>query len=463
MTAIHELSAAELAAAYRRKALSPVEVAKALLARIEALEPDLNAMYLVLAERALDEAAESEARWREGEPLSPLDGVPVTIKDNIATAGTPTPFGTRATDTSVICGVNSPPAARLREAGCVLLGKTTMPDFGMLASGVSSFHGTTRNPWNLERNTSGSSSGAGAAVAARYAPLALGTDIGGSVRLPAAWCGIFALKPSLGRVPIDPPYLGRVAGPMTRTVDDAALLLDELKKPDARDFMALPPDPIAYAPRLERDPAGVRLGLLLDIGAGLPVVPEIRAAVEDAARRFEAAGALVEPVAPFLDADLFRALDLFFRARLAAQLLDLPPERLAGVLPFVRDWAMAAVRASAIELARALAALFEMRRRCQEVANRFDYLLTPTLPIPPFAAEDACPNNDLEQPFAHICFTAPFNQSEQPACSICCGYTSDGMPIGLQIVGRRFDDLGVLQMARIFERIRAPLRPWPLG
>ncbi|MCX8101532.1 MAG: amidase [Geminicoccaceae bacterium] len=463
MTAIHDLGAAELAAAYRRRELSPVEATAAALARIEACEPALNAMYLVAAERALDEARESEARYREGRPISPLDGVPVTIKDNIATAGTPTPFGTRASDTSVICGVDSPPAARLREAGCVFLGKTTMPDFGMLASGVSSFHGTTRNPWNPARNTSGSSSGAGAAVAAGYGPLALGTDIGGSVRLPAAWCGIFALKPSLGRVPIDPPFLGRVTGPMTRTVDDAALLLDELKKPDARDFMALPPEPLPFAPRLQREPRGVRLGLLLDIGAGLPVDPEIRAAIEDAARRFEAAGCILEPVEPFLEADLFRALDLFFRARLAAQLLDLPSERLAGVLPFVRDWALGAVRASAIEGARALAKLFEMRRRCQEVASRFDYLLTPTLPIPPFAAEDACPNNDLDQPFSHICFTAPFNQSEQPACSICCGYTGDGLPIGLQIVGRRFDDLGVLQMARLFERIRAPLRPWPMG
>lgn len=463
MAAIHQLSAAELTAAYAKKELSPVEVTKALLARIEACEPTLNAMYLVWAERALEEAALSEQRWHRGEPRSPLDGVPVTIKDNIATAGAPTPIGTRAIDASMICGVDSPPAARVREAGCVVLGKTTMPDFGMLASGVSSFHGITRNPWDPARNTSGSSSGAGAAVAAGYAPLALGTDIGGSVRLPAAWCGIFALKPSLGRVPIDPPFLGRVAGPMTRTVDDAALLMDELKKPDPRDFMALPPDPEAYAGRLARELRGLRLGLLLDMGAGLPVEPEIRAAIEDAARRFESAGCVVEPVDPFLDEELFLGLDLFFRARLAAQLQELPVERVAMMLPFVREWALASLRASALELARALAKLFEMRKRCHEVSNRFDYLLTPTLPIPPFAAEDLCPGNDRDRPFSHICFTAPFNQSEQPACSICCGYTQDGMPIGLQIIGKRFDDLGVLQMARAFEELRAPLRPWPMG
>ena len=463
MTAIHDLSAAELSAAYRAKTLSPVEATRAALDRIEACDRTLNAIYLLFAERALERARESEARWLRGEPLSPIDGVPVTIKDNVATAGAPTPIGTAALAGGPIAGTDAPPAARLREAGCVLLAKTTMPDFGMLASGVSSLHGVTRNPWNPEKNTSGSSSGAGAAVATGYGPLALGTDIGGSVRLPAAWCGIFALKPSLGRVPIDPPFLGRVTGPMTRTVEDAALLMDELEKPDPRDFMALPYDgPRHYVRNLDRDPKGLRLGLCLDIGAGLPVGPAIRAAIEDAARRFEAAGAVVEPVEPFLEPDLYHALDLFFRARLAAQLLDLPPERLALVLPFVREWAMAAVRSSAIEGARALAKIFEMRARCHAVLNRVDYLLTPTLPIPPIAAEDACPGNDPDHPFDHICFTAPFNQSEQPACSVPCGVDPEGLPIGLQIVGRRFDDLGVLQMARAFEQLCAPLPPWPM-
>lgn len=463
MTAIHDLSAAELAAAFRAKTLSPVEATKAALDRIEACDRTLNAVYLLFADRALEQARESEARWRRGEPLSPIDGVPVTIKDNIVTAGAPTPIGTRALAGGPAAGTDAPPAARLREAGCVFLAKTTMPDFGMLASGVSSFHGVTRNPWNPAKNTSGSSSGAGAAVAAGYGPLALGTDIGGSVRLPAAWCGIFALKPSLGRVPIDPPFLGRVTGPMTRTVLDAALLMDELAKPDPRDFMALPYERQDFAANLDRDPKGVRFGLCLDIGAGLPVTEPIRTAIEDAARRFEAAGAVVEPVEPFLEPELYHALDLFFRARLAAQLLDLAPERLAGCLPFVRDWAMAAVRSSAIEGARALAKLFEMRARCQAVLNRVDYLLTPTLPIPPFAAEDACPGNDLERPFEHIAFTAPFNQSEQPACSVPCGVDPEGLPIGLQIVGKRFDDRGVLQMARAFERLRATLPPWPMG
>jgi Asp-tRNA(Asn)/Glu-tRNA(Gln) amidotransferase A subunit family amidase len=231
MNAIHDVTAYALSSAYRGRELSPVEVARAALARIEAWEKKINAMYMVDAAGALAQATASEVRWRTGAPLSALDGVPITIKDNIAVKGIPTPVGTAAGDLTPAVA-DAPPSARVREAGCVILGKTTMPDFGMLASGISSLHGTTRNPWNLVRNPAGSSSGAGAGLVAGYAPLALGTDTGGSVRLPAAYNGVFALKPSFGRVPIYPPFLGRVTGPMTRTVTDAALLMTALTKPD---------------------------------------------------------------------------------------------------------------------------------------------------------------------------------------------------------------------------------------
>src|SRR5262249_9124167 len=267
-----------------------VEVARAVLDRIEAWEPKIHAMYVIDAVGALAQATSSERRWREGEPLSLIDGVPITIKDNIATKGVPTPLGTAARGLTP-AAPGSPPAARVREAGCVLMGKTTMPDYGMLASGVSSLHGTTRNPWNLARNTAGSSSGAAAAIVAGYGPLALGTDIGGSVRLPAAYNGIFALKPSLGRVPIYPPYLGRVTGRMTRPVGDAALLLRELAKPDPRDYMSLPYEPRDWAGQLSEDVRGKKLGFVLDVGAGLAVQPAVRAAVQKAAEAFEAAGA----------------------------------------------------------------------------------------------------------------------------------------------------------------------------
>src|SRR3954465_484285 len=284
MAAIHELSAAELGAAFARGELSPVDVARAQLERIAHWEPRVNRMYRVSAGTALTEARSAEARWRAHEPRSVLDGVPITLKENIYTRGDPAPIGTRANEDAPPQAADAPPAARAREAGCVLLGKTTMPDYGMLSSGLSSFHGVTRNPWRLDRNTSGSSSGAGAAAVAGYAPLHIGTDIGGSVRLPATHCGIFALKPSLGRIPVFPPYMGRVAGPMTATVEDAALLMNALSKADARDFMSLPFQSIDFTQALEEvQPKGVKIGLLPDMGVGLAVEPEVHATLDAAA------------------------------------------------------------------------------------------------------------------------------------------------------------------------------------
>src|SRR5688500_14396707 len=265
MAPIHQRSALDLAAAFASGELSPVQVARAALERVEAWEPRIDAMYRVQRESALASASASEARWRQGRPLSALDGVPITIKENIYTRGDPAPIGTRAHEDAPPQPADAPPAARVREAGCVILGKTTMPDFGMLSSGLSSIHGITRNPWNTARNTSGSSSGAGAAAAAGYAPLHLGTDSGGSVRLPATHCGIFALKPSLGRVPVYPPYIGRVTGPMTRGVAASAALMSVLSKPDARDFMSLPYEGIDFSKDLEAiDLKKLRIAFLPD-------------------------------------------------------------------------------------------------------------------------------------------------------------------------------------------------------
>ena len=225
------MSAVALLKAYRSRALSPVEAMEDVLARIAAFEPHIHATYLLEPERALEEARASEQRWRRGEPAGPLDGVPTTIKDNIATKGEPVPLGTAASELEP-APADAPPVARLREAGAILFAKTTMPDYGMLSSGLSSFHPLTRNPWDLTRNPGGSSAGAAAAAAACCGPLHLGTDIGGSVRLPAGWCGSVGFKPSGGRVPIDPPYIGRVAGPLTRSVADAALMMATLAQPD---------------------------------------------------------------------------------------------------------------------------------------------------------------------------------------------------------------------------------------
>jgi aspartyl-tRNA(Asn)/glutamyl-tRNA(Gln) amidotransferase subunit A len=460
MNALHDLSAHELSAAYRTRKLSPVEVTRAALARIEAWEPSINAMYVVDAKRALAMAAASQERWRRRRPLSPIDGVPITIKDNIAVKGIPAPVGTAAGDMTP-SAADSPPAARVREAGCVLLGKTTMPDFGMLGSGISSLHGITRNPWNLKRNTAGSSSGAGAAIVAGYGPLALGTDIGGSVRLPAAYNGIFALKPSLGRVPIYPPYLGRVVGPMTRTVADAALLMAVLSRPDARDYTALPDQEIDWTAALRGGVKGKRLGLMLEAGVGLRSQPAVRRAIARAGKAFARAGAVVEPVAPFFTRDMLTGLDRFFQARLLAEYQRLPSRRKAKVLPFIAAWCRRAEKLTAVDASRALGQVFQMREKAVAAMAAFDFLLMPTSPITAYAAGEATPGDNPAKPFEHIGFTAPFNMSEQPACSICAGYDADGLPIGLQIVGHRFDDVGVLRMAHAYESLRPKLRPWP--
>ena len=446
--------------AYRAKELSPVEVTFAVLTRIQSWERQLNAMYIIDAEGALAQALASETRWREGRPLSPLDGVPITIKDLIATRGVPVPVGTAAADFTP-AAVDQPPAARVREAGCVILGKTTMPDFGMLASGVSSLHGITRNPWNTQRNTSGSSSGAGAAIAAGYGPLALGTDIGGSVRLPAAYNGIFALKPSLGRIPIYPPYLGRVTGPMTRTVTDAATLMNVLTKPDARDYMALPYESRDWARALDGKVRGTKLGLLIEIGVGITPQPAVRRAIETAAKAFEDAGATVEPVAPFVTAEMLDGLDLFFQSRLLAEIDRLPQDRQAKVMPFILAWCRRAERRSAVDALRALGQIMVMREKAVAAIQGHDFLISPTSPITAYAVDEPAPGSDPALPFDHIVFTAPFNMSEQPAASICAGYDADGLPIGLQIIGHRFDDAGVLKLAYAYETLRPAMRPWP--
>jgi Asp-tRNA(Asn)/Glu-tRNA(Gln) amidotransferase A subunit family amidase len=466
MTAIHNLTAHALSSAYRAKELSPVEVAQAALARIPSWEPKINAMYVVDADGALAQARASEARWRAGAQLGPLDGVPITIKDNIAVAGFATPVGTAAGDMAPSVA-DAPPAARVREAGCVILGKTTMPDYGMLVSGVSSQHGVTRNPWNLSRNPGGSSAGAGASLAAGYTPIALGTDIGGSVRLPASYNGVFALKPSLGRVPIHPPFLGRTTGPMTRTAADAALLMTALTKPDARDYMALPYQETDWPGTAAGDAAAIirgrKVGLLLDIGAGMAVQPAVRAAVVAAAKAFEQAGAIVEPVGPFLDGDIAAGIDGFFQARLLAEISRLPPERRSKALPFIVAWCERAAKLSAADAANNLALIMLMRERAVAATEPYDFLIAPTSPITAYNAEEATPGNDPDRPFEHIAFTVPFNMSEQPAASICAGYDGDGMPVGLQIIGHRFDDAGVLRMAAAWEAIRPALRPWPDG
>jgi aspartyl-tRNA(Asn)/glutamyl-tRNA(Gln) amidotransferase subunit A len=459
--ALHELTAVELVAAYRRRELSPVEVTRSVLGHVERWEHHLHALYLLRPEQALAQARASEARWLQGAPLGPIDGVPLTIKDNIATQGDPTPLGTAAVE-PVPATADAPPAARVREAGGVVLAKTTMPDYGMLSSGLSSFHALARNPWDLSKTPGGSSAGGGAAAAAGYGPLHIGTDIGGSLRLPAGWCGIFSLKPSLGRIPIDPPYTGRAAGPMTRTVADSALFMQVLTGADARDSMSLPWQAIDWMafPGVDKL-KGLRIGLLLEAGCGLAVEPEVREAVEHAARLFERAGAVVAPMQPFMTQAMLDGMDYFWRMRSHMDMKLLSPEQKARVLPYIQQWADSAAGLSGEAVYRAASQFHVTRLATVNACRAFDYVISPVSPVPAFAAELPSPTNDPMRPLEHIGFTVPFNMSEQPAASINCGFTRSGLPIGLQIAGPRFDDLGVLQVARAFELIREPQRPWP--
>ena len=460
--ALHELPATALIEGYRRREFSPVDVTRAVLGHVERWERHLHALFLLRPELALEQARASEARWLRGTPLGPADGVPLTLKDNIATAGDPTPLGTAAVDVTP-ASADSPPASRVRESGGIVLAKTTMPDYGMLSSGLSSYHELARNPWDLSKTPGGSSAGAGAAAAAGYGPLHVGTDIGGSLRLPAGWCGIFTLKPSLGRIPIDPPYMGRAAGPMTRTVADAALFMQVLARPDPRDSMSLPLQDIAWTD-VERGPErlrGLRIGLLLEAGCGLAVDREVRAAVEQAARLFEQAGAHVTPMQPFMTQAMLDGMDHFWRMRSHLDMQALAPERKARVLPYIRQWADSAAAMGGEAVYRAFSQFHITRVAAVDACRPFDYVLSPVSPVPAFEAELPSPTNDPLRPLEHIGFTVPFNMSEQPAASINCGYTASGLPIGLQIAGQRFDDLGVLQVARAFEAIRPAQRAWP--
>jgi Asp-tRNA(Asn)/Glu-tRNA(Gln) amidotransferase A subunit family amidase len=455
-----DASAVELLALYARREASPVEALHAVLDRIERCEPRVAALWALDADASLAAARASEARWAQGGAL-PFDGVPVTIKENIATRGTPVPLGCAATELKP-AAEDAPPAARLREAGAVIVAKTTMPDYGMLSSGLSSFHKLARNPWDLSKNPGGSSAGAAAACAAGYGPLHLGTDIGGSIRLPAGWCGIVGFKPSLGRIPIQPPYAGRAAGPMTRSVGDAALAMGVLAQPDARDTMSLPWQAIAWR-ELELDVKGLRLGLWLDPGWGLPLDPEIRAAVEAAARAFESAGAAVEPVPAFTTRAMADGMNDFWRMRSWLDIQALPPARRERVLPFIREWASAGAHLAGEQVFRGYSAMGALRDAAVAATQRFDALLSPVCPVRHFPAEWPMPTNDPARAMEHIAFTLPFNMSEQPAIALDAGYDTDGLPIGLQITGHRHQDLAVLRLARAWERLRGPQRPWPMA
>jgi aspartyl-tRNA(Asn)/glutamyl-tRNA(Gln) amidotransferase subunit A len=453
------LSAQELLRCYRSRALSPVEVVTATLDRITTVNAIVNALHYVDADGALGAARAAEARWQRREPAGLLDGVPVTIKDSVYVAGMPTHHGSRAFADLRVPTRDSPATARLREHGAVIVGKTTMPDLGMIAAGVSSLYGVTRNPWNIACNSGGSSSGAGAAVAAGLCALAVGSDIGGSIRIPASFCGIVGLKPSYGRVPVIEPWQGLVAGPMARTIADAALMLNVLSGADEIDYTALPFESRDYLDGLGTDVRGLRMGLLTDIGFGLSVHSEVRARIEAAAQTLASAGAIVLPMPPIFSDDPEPHFDRMLQAYAWSDFSGMTSEQQQAILPHVREWCRRGKAMSASDFVDATIGIAATRRRVLQACASYDYVLAPTMAMPPYAAELPWPPGGTQ----HNPFCFPFNLSEQPALSVCCGFTRAGLPVGLQIIGKRFDDAGVLRVGRAYEIARAALPYTPIG
>jgi aspartyl-tRNA(Asn)/glutamyl-tRNA(Gln) amidotransferase subunit A len=454
------LSAATLADAYRGGNLSPVDVARALLARIEALQPRLNAFCLVDREGALAAARGAEARWRSHEPLSPLDGVPVTIKDLVLMQGFPTRRGSKLIP-PVPDGEDGPAVARLKEAGAVILGKTTTPEFGWKAIGDSPLTGITRNPWNLERTTGGSSAGAAAACAAGIAPLHVGSDGAGSIRIPSSFTGIFGIKATFGRVPAYPPSpMGLLSnvGPMTREVRDAATMLNVLARPDHRDPYSLPADGRDFLAGIEGGARGLRIAYSPDLGYA-KVDPEIAAACAAVAGQFTALGAEVEEVGKIFDSPRDHLLTLWHAG--AARLLSaFPVEKHALCDPGLVAMAAEGWRIGGADYVGADMARTALGARMAEFHRHHDLLLTPMMPVPalPVAQDLNDPANETSwidwSPFSY-----PFNMTRQPAASIPCGLTGAGLPIGLQIVGPLYREDLVLRAARAFETTQPQRRP----
>src|SRR5271167_3740071 len=454
-------SAVSLLDRYRKKALSPVEVTRLLLDRLDALQPEINAFCIVDHDGALAAARESERRWLSGKAVGKLDGVPMTIKDLMLMRGFPTLRGSRLVDRHQDWSEDAPAPARLREAGAVILGKTTTPEFGWKALGDSPLTGITRNPWDSSRTSGGSSAGAAAAAAAGIAPLHLGSDGAGSIRTPSAFCGIFGLKPSFGRVPAYPPSaLGLLAhlGPMARTVSDAGLLLGVISRADHRDPYALPPEDRDWRDGLDGGVKGWRIAFSPNLGYAR-VDGEVAGAVAAAARQFEALGAIVEQVDKVFESPR-DALFTLWAAGLASVMRTFPDERKRSSDPGLLATAAAGETLSAVDWVDADRVRNALGRTMGAFHQRYDLLLTPTMPIPALPA-----GQDLNDPVTErhwidwSPFSYPFNMTRQPAASIPCGLTAAGLPIGLQIVGPLYADARVLRAARAFETTQPERRP----
>ena len=448
-------SALDLAARIRQKDLSPVEVTEAILGRIEALNPRLGAFCLVAADQARAAARDAEVAVMKREPLGPLHGVPVSIKDVIFTRGVRTTGGSRLF-ADLVPEHDAVAVARLRAAGAIVLGKTTTSEFGHKALTESPLFGSTRNPWDLTRTPGGSSGGAAAAVASGLGPIGLGTDGGGSIRLPAAFCGLVGFKPSYGRVPEYPTFPGwdhvSHTGPLTRTVRDAAAALDAVAGGDDRDPNSLPSASGSYVDACERDVRGLHVAWSADLGYAR-VDPVVQALCENAAAEFENLGCHVEVVNPGWES-LEDAFSTMVAAQFHAAFADQIAERESDVDPTLARFV---ARGASVTTRDYLVARARMREFWQEVLQflaRFDLLLTPTVAVPPFAADAKPPreiNGERGSVLGWMPFTYPFNITGQPAASVPAGWTAENLPVGVQIVGQRHADATVLAACAAYE------------
>ena len=469
MAGLWQLSATELKGMVAAGEVKPSEIMDAVLRRIEEVNPRLNGFCALLADSAMSEARAADQRLARGRPRGALFGIPVSIKDLIFTKGVRTTFGSRMHE-EFVPDQDELVVARLKAAGATILGKTATCEFGYKSVTDSPLFGITRNPWDLRMTPAGSSGGAAAAVASGMGPLAVGSDGGGSIRAPASFCGIFGLKPSKGRIPIYPILPGwealdrRVAhlGPLTRTVADAALMMEVMAGPDDRDPVSLPGGRIPFRKALTVGVRGLRMAWCPDLG-GAVVDPTVREATHVAARAFLELGAHVEEARPDIPPmhDTFR---LLFAADCAAAIGDRLEEWKDRMDPGLVRLTEIGLTVSGAEYAKAVSRSQLLWDRLRAFMERHDLLLTPTLPVPPFPVGVDWPREVGGQkvhPLNYLAFTYPFNLTGQPAASVPCGWTAGGLPIGLQIVGRRFADLTVLRAAAAFEQARPWRHRWP--
>jgi aspartyl-tRNA(Asn)/glutamyl-tRNA(Gln) amidotransferase subunit A len=447
------LPAHKLAKLFRRGKASPVEALQAVLARIAKHNATLNAFQHLDAEAGLRAARQSEKRWKKGKPLSPLDGVPTTIKDTLYTIGMPTVFGSKANSPAGPWTEDAPPVASLRAAGAVIFAKTTTPEYGFKGVTDSPLYGITRNPWNTEMTPGGSSGGSAASLAAGMGTLSLGTDAAGSVRIPSAFTGLATIKATFARVPVYPPSsqatLSNI-GPMTRNVADLAAMMNIITRPDPREWWSLPDDGMDYVAALKGSVKGLKVAYSPTLGLFKDVHPEVAALVAKAAKTFSRLGAKVSEVDPNI-ADPREALDTLWMGHASSLLDRFTPEQQALMDPGLIKAARIGAAQSQSQYIKANQLRLEIGVALNLFFTKYDLLLTPTMPVPAFKVGHNTPRAADDVSLSWTPFTLTFNMSRHPAASVCCGLTKTGLPVGLQIVGPHYKDALVLRAAQAFE------------